>query len=117
MSGGNDNKGTSWGALLGPVGAVLGMQYDQGVQASKDANDRVNDAQTADAINRTWQQKKKEINDKNAANAALRLRGGTPGANTPGVTGVTGQPIQPGVLGVGGKMQSVTDATNTPLGL
>lgn len=103
-------------AIAISAAATLYSAEQQRLSQSK-ADDKIRDEKNAFLTEQNWQQKKKAIKDQNAANTALRLRGGTPGANTPGVTGVTGQPLQPGVLGVGGKMQSVADATNTPLGL
>jgi hypothetical protein len=120
MSGGNNNKGTTMGGLLGPLGALYGMQYDMQVQASKDSNDRINDEQTKIQAEQAWLRKKKGINDQNAALAALRLRGteGTPGKS--GTSQYTDTPQSTGILGGVGDVSvptKVSKAVNSPLGL
>lgn len=74
-------------------------QAEQTRQAQSDADERIKQEKIAAGVEQAWQQKKKGIADKNAANAALRLRGtSTDTMNL--AAGTTTQTPIPGTVGV-----------------
>lgn len=85
------------------------------------ADDQVRDEKNRINNEIAWKNKKKGINDQNAAVAALRLRGENGTQGTTVIPGTVGAAPQPGVLGgVGGVTDPNTIAANklnSPLGL
>lgn len=122
------------------IGAAVSLyQAEQARQAQSDADERIKQEKIAAGIEKDWQQKKKGIADKNASQAALRLRGGTEASPVVGGTSsniaspvvgtgtqqplmgllgllgtITGQPQQAGIPGI---TLPPNQKTNSPLGL
>ena len=114
-------------AVVTTAAAGAYFNYEQQRQAQSKADEKVKQEQIKMETEKAWQNKKKGINDKNASQIALRLRG-TPDAMVPNVTpaGVASGNAQTklaplGLLGVQQTAQQLTkNATqilNTPLGL
>ena len=74
-------------------------QAEQTRQAQSDADERIKQEKIQAGIEKDWQNKKKGIADRNAANAALRLRG-TSTDTMNAVSGTATQTPIPGTVGV-----------------
>jgi len=115
-------------AVVGTAAVATYMNYEQQRQAQSKADEKVKQEQIKMDIEKAWSNKKKGINDQNASQAALRLRG-TPDGMVPNVTpagvasagnaqtklsplGLLGMPQTPNKLA-----QNATQVLNSPLGL
>ena len=120
-------------AVVGTAAVATYMNYEQQRQAQSKADEKVKQEQIKMDVEKAWQNKKKGINDKNASQAALRLRGAGEVTNLSGVKGgsfaelVGNAGSQMGSLGLLGPTpntvnmpspsQKAQKIVNTPLGL
>lgn len=115
-------------AVVGTAAVATYMNYEQQRQAQSKADEKVKQEQIKMDVEKAWQNKKKGINDKNASQAALRLRGTAdgvvPNVTPAGVASSGGAQTKMSPLGLLGMQQTpqqlaqnATQILNTPLGL
>lgn len=120
-------------AVVGTAAVATYMNYEQQRQAQSKADEKVKQEQIKMDIEKAWSNKKKGINDQNASQAALRLRGagevtnlsGTRGGSLADMVGNAGSQMNqlgllgptPNTVGVPSPSQKAQKILNSPLGL
>ena len=81
------NTDTAIGFLAGgPIGAMMGYQFNQAKGAQKEARNKIEAEKNAMIADRNWAQKKKDEQARNNSLAALRLRDRASGVGTTSAT-------------------------------